>query len=102
MRRWSSMESVCKREDMPAITTLAYKRNFREVLPRLQSLYGRAAGDRLFATMDIYPMRPWPALPRATRPPHAAIPIWTSGPAFGTNCSRTGPQSTTTPCRWLT
>ena len=47
------MESVCKREDMPAITTLAYKRNFREVLPRLQSLYGRAAGDRLFATMDV-------------------------------------------------
>ncbi len=38
---------------MPAIPTLAYKPNFRDVLPRLQSLYGRTAGDRLFATMDV-------------------------------------------------
>ena len=45
---------------MPALTTLAYKPNFRDVLPRLRSLYGRTAGDRLFATMDV----PSPALAR--------------------------------------
>ena len=40
------------RDNMPATTTLAYKPNFRDVLPRLQSLYGRTAGDRLFAKME--------------------------------------------------
>jgi hypothetical protein len=38
---------------MPAITTLAYKPTFKDVLPRLRSLYGRTAGDRLLATMDV-------------------------------------------------
>ena len=45
---------------MPALTTLAYKPNCKDVLPRLQALYGRTAGDRLFATMDV----PNPALAR--------------------------------------
>lgn len=43
---------------MVPMTTFACKPNAQDVLARLQSLYARAAGDRIFATMDV----PNPAL----------------------------------------
>jgi hypothetical protein len=38
---------------MTPITSLTYKPNLRDVQARLQSLYARTAGDRIFATMAV-------------------------------------------------
>ncbi|MGW8256365.1 MAG: hypothetical protein ACWGMZ_02650, partial [Thermoguttaceae bacterium] len=38
---------------MPVISSLAYKPNFQDVLRRMQSLYSREAGHRIFATMSV-------------------------------------------------
>lgn len=37
---------------MPDIVAPAYKANVEDVLARLQSLYGRSAGNGIFVTMD--------------------------------------------------
>ena len=38
---------------MLACTALAYKPNVESILTRLRLFYSRAAGDRVFATMDV-------------------------------------------------
>ena len=79
------------------MNALRYKPNLKEAQTRLQSLYVREAGDRIFAVMDV----PNKAIRNSPRPTHTAsanILIRRNGSAFGTNSFAIGPPWTTTAC----